>query len=362
MGLFIASVLTLLLLWLSRFDRFRLSYTEGAEPKKVCQFYPPSDLTPCTEENEPCTNCRQVDLFCTRVTKDKPVNIIDPHNIGPPLSVPEGLWCLPPAPATESTCNVMTAVPLLTLSPAGDLTWGCLCTKPNLIVNEGSQGDCEQVIACDTGTLVHDGVGAPDREGEAWTLHKDWDPSVHGKCNCPEGYKYVAKPDGDKRCLQDACFPGTASGEGCACPENFVETNGTCVSDPCLPGGKFVDGKCECRHGFFPEPDPNVLFQWKCTGVCANNPCGERGECFVRENNTFGCHLCKNGYIQNSDCKCQGEACENRCPCKFRNQCSNNCCRTVFSNDYTCIPFPDICITNSAPVGDLDLVYSCKPP
>jgi len=337
--------------------------------KHACPFYPQSALVPCTlAENEGCNFCKEVDRFCTTITAADEIYVMD--QLGLKYRLPEGRWCLPPRPATEHDCNLYTSVPLLMLTGDGKLKWGCMCTKPHLVINEGGYGDCTKVVACDPqlgGKLVHRDSGVE------WSADATWDPLVFGICQCPEGYKYVEKPDGDKRCLTDACNPGVSIAEGrCNCPErtgddqagykSWLEYNGTCIGDPCNPLGYTEGGKCKCRRGSEAVMDANVVGKWKCESLCgpANNPCGGRGECYIRADGKAGCWRCKSPYIQTSSCRCSDTPCEERCTCSAGNECANSCC-SVLGRPAKCIPFPDMCIGSSLPDQDLDARYSCGP-
>lgn len=340
--------------------------------KQSCPFYPQSGLVACTlPENDGCNFCKEVDRFCQTVSPEEAVYIQDPFGTGLKYRVPDGRWCLPPRPAVEEDCNLYTSVPLLTQTMDGQLKWGCLCTKPNLVVNEGGYGDCTQVVACDPqigGSLVHKDTG------RLWSDDKNWDPRVFGVCNCPPGYKYIPKADGEKRCLPDSCFPGVTLGtEGrCTCPvktfdgkayTSYVEYDNTCILDPCNPDGYTENGTCVCQKGTTPVMDPGVVGKWKCTPLCGpiNNPCGGRGECYIKEDGTVGCWKCKSPYIQTQACACGKLPCEDKCQCSTGNECANACCKPFLSSTFKCIPFPDMCIGESKPKQDLDATFKCGP-
>ena len=339
--------------------------------KIKCPFYPESALVPCEgKENDPCSECKEVDRFCQTMDGKTDYFVQDPAGTGLKYKIPAGRWCLPPKQATKDDCNIYTSVPLLTQTPDGKLKWGCLCTRPNLVTNDGAYGDCTHVVACDPdlkGKLVHDQTG-----GE-WETQQNWDPSFHGVCKCPEGYKYVAKEDGEKRCLTDACFPGKDLGnDRCECPKDrgneppfstFVEFKGTCIQDPCNPQGYTENGKCSCAKGYEATQDGSVVGNWTCESMCGpkNNPCGNRGTCYVKADGKMGCYQCASPYNQNSQCLCGDLPCDSRCKCEYGNKCSNVCCKTWGADSYTCLTPGEICIGKTLDKINLDHLFQCGP-
>jgi hypothetical protein len=339
------------------------------EEKIACPFYPESALIPCEgKENDPCSDCKEVDRFCQTMDGKTDYFVQDPAGTGLKYKIPAGRWCLPPKQATESDCNIYSSVPLLTQTPDGQLKWGCLCTKPLLVTNDGAYGDCLKVVACDPsldGKLVH------DTTGKEWAVEQNWDPSFHGKCLCPEGYKYVAKEDGEKRCLQDSCFPGKDIGnERCECPvkssgppyTSYIEYKQTCIQDPCNPYGYTENGKCVCSNGYSAVMDGSVVGNWICEPMCGpkNNPCGNKGTCYIKPNNTVGCRDCRSPYIQNEDCQCGSLPCDARCKCSYGNKCTNVCCKTIGSDEYTCLGIGEICIGKTKDNINLDEHFNCN--
>lgn len=337
--------------------------------RNPCPLYPASALVPCAAlgENEGCHFCREVDRFCQTVSEADEFHVQDPDT-GLHYRVPEGRWCLPPVPATQDTCNPNTAVPVLTQTPDGELRWGCLCTKPLLVVNEGGYGDCTKVVACDPslgGRLVHRDTGAE------WSADPTWDPAVFGVCDCPEGYKYVAKEDGDKRCLVDECSPGHSIGVGrCQCPErvvddkgqhvSFVEHQGTCIADPCNPLGYTEAGTCRCNKGSSAVQDAGVVGKWICEDVCSprRNPCGKRGRCYAKADSTPGCRDCTSLFYQSERCDCGNEV-KLVGPCSMKNECLYRCCLGAWGVPSHCFKLDEKCGVGEAPLQDLDARYGC---
>jgi len=237
------------------------------------------------------------------------------HNYTPPKIKPTPLT--PAKKHHVRHCNPFTADTVLSKNG-----YECLCKYPNLVVNNGSDGDCTKVIACEHGKLIHKDTKTP--------FNGDWDPQIYGECLCDKGFKKGTL----EKCIPDSCKNGTFNPDThqCDCNEGYVQHNSTCIFDPCEPHGIFKNGKCVCNEGFVPKFDNGL---WTCIDPCDedHNPCGNRGVCQLDGT----CSDCIYPFYQTPDNLCKGEPKEAGEICSDDAQCiSQKCYCHNQHNDRAC--------------------------
>ena len=216
-------------------------------------------------------------------------------------------------PHFSPRCNPHTSV---TVWEKGGLA--CACKYPQLVVNEGSQGDCTHVVACGKdGTFVHRDTGLP--------FDGTWDPFEFGACQCHRGFVMNAST---MQCIPDTCAPhGTKTGGICHCDEGFISIdNHTCIVDPCAPHGHFSQGTCQCKEGYMAVMDQRVPGKWTCIDPCEGNlPCGNRGKCTTYGKKVWCAH-CIFPYHQSDNNLCQGTPKGDFEPCTQHDECMSLKC------------------------------------
>lgn len=229
----------------------------------------------------------------------------------------------PPRPPPSPYCNPMTSTTAVDREGRPE----CLCKYPDLVINEGSKGDCSHVVACQPGgTLVHRVTRRP--------FDGTWDPALEGVCECPEG----SIVDGHA-CRPDPCGPhgrrAAPSSSRCLCDDGFVDWEGGCVPDPCGPNGRRADGgSCRCDAGFIPRQDENVPGGWTCEDPCVTL-CGSRGTC-VTDGRKARCEDCRYPFHQSPDGLCNGRPKDPFEPCDDDDECMSRRCACRREGDRVC--------------------------
>jgi len=209
----------------------------------------------------------------------------------------------PLTPAMRGKCNPQTS-----MTGAGG---ACVCSFPDLVINDGGGGDCNRVIACrDHGTFIHKDTRKP--------FDGTWSPK-DGVCACFDAFT------GDHCQERDKCFPNGKLVNGrCTCRQGFISWRDTCIADPCGNSGHWNGRACQCDPHFTPVDDPHSPVGQTCRNVCAGNPCGNRGLCHP-EGSTFSCEPCTYPFYSSPDGQCRskstllpGEACDNNFQCMTR--------------------------------------------
>ena len=204
-----------------------------------------------------------------------------------------------------------------------------------------------------------------------WTSDKDTNPIENGFCDCPPGTSFVKLNDGYNsvlRCATDSCSPGGALNpidkKNCICIPGYIRcpddldpdtqlaksciNNPMCIKDPCggdnigtwnngsSPGPAHI---CNCAKGYYEKQDSSLLksrCEKRCTGD--NDICGNRGDCYVTDDNQTKCKNCKCPYVQDPTNTCntklvgQGETCMFTSDC-----CPPYTCKLNFGvNTYSC--------------------------
>ena len=274
------------------------------------------------------------------------------------IDIPDGKWCLPRV--KTNACNQFSGDSIL-VKEGESYAWKCNCKYPDLFNNKGEFGDCINEIACGAeyghGNLVcsDDIEVCKDRKGDErkWVENPDWDPK-YGICECNNSLSFVDESDYSKdiymkKCLHDNCYPGTKDpkSNNCECPDGYISCPSDipsnnknrcmvsqCIKDPCLPYGTYQnnDGNitCKCNDGYTLKETDQSIIGHICYKPCDeyNNPCGDRGTCYVNENNVAKCKNCvrKKGWGQDNNNLCKQHLKYIGEDCKHDSECITNDC------------------------------------
>ena len=266
----------------------------------------------CTSDPNVIQNC----MSCTKVDQNNKYNVdISEDNCKDPFYwdktvnkcyLTDGSYCLPEK-MIDITCNPYTSDKLLTLN-GNVYEWKCICKNPFKF-----DGDtCSNIKICG----LNDGTTNPSNPNnsklsralirknssplEYWIINSTWDPFKDSECLCRENEKYDEKT---QSCLPTTCGFGAntdpSNKNKCLkCPTGYIScdeinlSNGqekgicsmpSCIPDPCGVNGNLGNTeKCVCNKNYYDLIDPNSVIGHSCQNPCiTNNPCGDRGDCFI---------------------------------------------------------------------------------
>ena len=296
-----------------------------------CGVLSSSTIKKCDKDSNICQSCQcssdpniiQNCMTCTTVNEqNKYIVTLSKEDCKDPFEfndekmqcqLKDGKYCLPDK-MVDIYCNPYTSDKLLTLEN-NLYKWKCVCKDPFKF--DGPT--CSNIKICG----LRDGTSNPNpynkraliRSGTAsdpipdyWDYKKSvWDPITDSECICGEKETYYSKT---KSCLPNTCGKGgttdptdNRSCKDCAdgyiscdrinisteVPDKGICFMPSCIPDPCSGGGDNKNGSlspntdiCMCNEGYFDLPDPNSVIEHSCQNPCkTNNPCGERGDCYV---------------------------------------------------------------------------------
>jgi hypothetical protein len=213
-----------------------------------------------------------------------------------------GKYCLP-VKMNNINCNPYTSDKVLTLDE-NLYQWKCLCKNPYKFTGL----DCSNIKICgmfgssnnpnlnNNRALIQKGTRL---KPDYWKKDSKWDPLTDSECLCNEGEFNEEK---SQSCLPTTCGQGASADstnkECIGCPKNHISCHRintpdkgiciipSCIPDPCGGEGKgnlsdSNDSDCICDPEYFDLPDPNSVIGHSCQNPCLDNPCGERGTCYV---------------------------------------------------------------------------------
>lgn len=222
-----------------------------------------------------------------------------------------GSYCLP-TKINDVNCNKFTGNKILTRLSDGTYGWRCICKNDTMFTNGGS-GDCTDINVCgmlgssENPSNISYRALINKNNNQLWSSSSDWNPFPGGVATCKCRDNEVVN-DKLLTCMPNSCGQGTINPnnpESCKCPPTFVDCfdisyrdDGgivyytgicklpSCVPDPCYPGRYDpTSNKCVCdvSKGYYNVLDTNSVFGQSCKQLCTedNNPCGNRGDCYV---------------------------------------------------------------------------------
>ena len=233
-----------------------------------------------------------------------------------------GKFCLPVNLNPNIPCSSYTGNKVLTQENENSpIQWKCVCKDTTKFANSrDDNGDCVGVNICNMqGKSNPKQITASQRalikKGSKTTPilwdGKNFNPFDNSECKCLGDEQFDAE---NMTCKKSQCSPNgvndPANPQACLCAPGFVSChvinnlNGvdlnvcaipSCVPDPCrglgeesLTNKTVKDNKggyyCQCdeTQGFYPYSNNNSSWG-SCVKVCSprNNPCADRGTCFV---------------------------------------------------------------------------------
>lgn len=336
--LFSVTILVIMYTFYNNSKNTALTYHLKHTRPDVCSVsFEKSRLKRC-EDNKDCEKCGKE---CIEVTDDAPYTY---NREGTTLSVPNGKWCLFPRENEDLKCNPQTGNPVLTRdSSLKKFIWRCECKYPWLVRNAGAYGDCSEVVACNDGDLVCPEGATLCTPGKKWSDEKTWDPAM-GVCKCPIEKKYIQMED-RKLCVVDSCFPGHTDTirNTCQCPQPVKGKDGnwksnipiknSCLPDPCNPHGFYNGSTCVCDPGSIPYQDELSPVGWVCKSPCdkRNNPCGQRGRCYLNSEGEAKCKYCTYPNYQDATNMCANIVRHGNVECTANDQCETGGCSKTFA-------------------------------
>ena len=311
-----------------------------------CGPFDNNTIKKCDEKQEICKNCRCLGsdpsveigcMSCQVVDDDSPykVNLTINDCVGnfiwddqtQSCSIKNGSYCLPVIPS-DIQCNKYTGTKILTRKSDGTYKWDCICKNDTYFTNSGTDGgNCSTIRLCGIESGQNPNPNNKrglinKNDGSFWnSLTSDWDPfpgSGNSACSCGSQDEF----SNGLTCMPNGCSPGKQiDSTKCDCSmKGYINCSDiayrvdpisgnyytgvcklpSCIPNPCLGGRDATTSQnhydissnsCVCGDdGFIPYIDASNSFVQTCKKICDPNdpsigPCGNRGTCYVWDQN-----------------------------------------------------------------------------